>query len=161
MGDKDKKRKRPLQDQYPGVSKRPRSAISDLGGKRPVAGVDVERIYDQHPSWRVSKLETVGPFGWATIGPEKLLEICTKLAHLEALTWREILMVRKKQNHHIPIEELCPEAQKRLRQIMPDVDEILSLRLAWRQRVHGVLQGPVMLVLWWDPNHEVCPGEDD
>ncbi len=161
MGDKDKSPKRPIQGQHLGGAKRPKIATSDFGGKRPIAGADVDRIYDQHPSWRVSKLETVGPFGWATIEPGKLLEICTKLAHLEALTWREILMVRKKQNHHISIEQLCPEAQKRLRQIMPDVDEILSLRVAWRQRVHGVLQGPVMLVLWWDPHHQVCPIEDD
>lgn len=161
MGDKGKKRKRPTQDQHPGGSKSPRSAIPGLGDKRPIAGADVDKIYDQHPAWRISKLERGGPFGWRGVSAEKLLEICGKLAELEAVTWREILMTRKKQNHHIAIEDLGPEARRALRRAFPDVDEVLSLHLTGKNRVLGVLQGSVMLIVWWDEGHQFCPTDKD
>ena len=38
-----------------------------------------------------------------------------------------------------------------------DVDELMSFRLDSRGRVWCIQTGNIMRVLWWDPNHEVCP----
>ena len=54
--------------------------------------------------------------------------------------------------------KLCSHAQKRLVEMkLDDVDEVHSLRLSGVHRVWGILTENVLTLLWWDPNHEVCP----
>jgi hypothetical protein len=40
-----------------------------------------------------------------------------------------------------------------------DVEAVLSLRISARERVWGILDGPALQVLWWDPEHQVYPVE--
>ncbi len=111
------------------------------------------------PSWRLSMLEMVDPFGWHKIeSVEKLREILGKLCELEALSWNEILVIRKKQNHEVDSGDLSKEAQKRLVEIFQDdIDSLVSLRLSGAERVWGIREKAVLKLLWWDPNHQVCP----
>jgi hypothetical protein len=100
----------------------------------------------------------VDPFGWQAIGREKLADVRAKLAAFESMTWNEILIDRKKQNHSIEIWQLCKEAQDRLSELgLADVERIISLRLSGLERIWGLRQGVAMLVLWWDPDHQICP----
>lgn len=102
-------------------------------------------------------MEMCDPFGWHEIGREKLAEIRSKLASLENSTWNEILVGSKKQNHFISVEDLEPEAQRRLRELrMDDIDQVLSLRLSGEERVFGVKYDIAVSLLWWDPKHHVC-----
>ncbi len=98
------------------------------------------------------------PFGWHEIPKDKLKEICEKLANFESRTWNEILVVSKKQNHTIPIEDLSKEAKARLEELkLDDVDEVVSLHLSGKERVFGIRQDIALTLLWWDPDHKVCP----
>jgi hypothetical protein len=73
------------------------------------------------------------------------------------MTWSDILIKSKKQNHSVPISSLCNKAQMRLKEIHCDyIDELLSLHLTGMERVWGILDQGVMTLLWWDPKHEVC-----
>ena len=40
---------------------------------------------------------------------------------------------------------------------MDDVDELYQLRVTGAERVWGIRSGPLLRLLWWDPNHEVYP----
>lgn len=99
-----------------------------------------------------------GPFGWQELSKAKLLEIRGKLAKLEANTWHEILVKAKQRNHSVLVSRLSEEANKRLREIrQDDLDELTSLRLAGRERVWGIRENRTFHLLWWDPEHRVCP----
>jgi hypothetical protein len=56
------------------------------------------------------------------------------------------------------VGELCKTARDRLEDLrLEDIDELVSLRLGGAERVWGIRDGNVMLLLWWDPEHAVCP----
>ncbi len=111
-----------------------------------------------HPAWRVSLMQMASPFGWRVIEPDKLQEVRDKLRDFESMTWHEILVVSKHRNHSVTMEQLCKEAQDRLEEIgQSDIEELVSLRLSGPERVWGIRSGNVLNVLWWDPQHAVCP----
>ena len=100
------------------------------------------------------------PYGWHEIPKDKLKDIHKQLADFERRTWREILVDSKKQNHAIPTGDLSREARTRLEELkLDDVDEVISLRLSGKERVFGIRQDVALTLLWWDPEHEVCPSE--
>jgi len=76
------------------------------------------------------------------------------------MTWREILLDAKKQNHFLGVWTICPGAQKRLEELgYGDLKKIVSLRLSGKERIWGVMEEGALSVLWWDPEHTVCPVE--
>lgn len=99
------------------------------------------------------------PFGWHSLDRAKAHEIRERLASLESMTWSEILMISKKQNHLIPIIDLAASALRRIEQKKIAVDELVSLRLSAKERIFGYLEDGVCVVLFWDPKHEICPAE--
>jgi hypothetical protein len=142
-----------------GKDKRPYAAFNPSASKTP----RVEERTDSNrecPSWRIQLLEVVDPFGWHAIERDKLLEVREKLGQFESRTWNEIVVVAKKNNHAVRRDQLCKEAQDRLRQLkLDDIDELTSLRLSGAERVWGIRDNAIMMVLWWDPDHLVCPSE--
>jgi hypothetical protein len=110
------------------------------------------------PAWRVNLIELVGPFGWHAMSLTQILHVQKKLADFESMTWNQILIGAKYQNHLVEKEKICKDAQARLEAIgQEDVDHLVSLRLTGTERVWGILDRNVVKVLWWDPDHKVCP----
>ncbi len=105
-------------------------------------------------------MELVDPFGWHGVDAETLLSIRQKLAHFETMTWNEILVTGKKRNHSIAVEDLCLQAQHRLEEVGLALDDVVSLRLSGPERVFGYLDNGVLVLLWWDPLHQVCPSKN-
>jgi len=61
-------------------------------------------------------------------------------------------------NKPIPWENMCPDAQKRAQEMELDIfDGLWELRLGGTERLWGLLDAHCFYVVWWDPNHEVCP----
>jgi hypothetical protein len=80
------------------------------------------------------------------------------LASIETQTWAELRQSAVAKG--IPIENLEPEAQKRLRlHLRPGAipDELWELHMGGKPRIWGRLQQALFEVLFWDPDHEVCP----
>jgi hypothetical protein len=141
-----KNQKNPTRKIIPSTNKEPKIASSPTG------------YYHLRPSWRISKLEMAEPYGWHTLDIQKLSYIQGKLAHFESMTWDEILIKSKKFNHSIATNKLSSDAQRRLREInQDDIDELVSLRLTGVERVWGILDQGILTLIWWDPNHNVCP----
>jgi hypothetical protein len=103
-------------------------------------------------------MDFVDPYGWHRMDAIGLQTIRSKLTHFESMTWSDILIKAKKQNHSIPISDLCSDARKRLKEIHCDyVEELLSLHLSGTERIWGIWNEGVVTILWWDPKHKVCP----
>jgi hypothetical protein len=102
-------------------------------------------------------MEMVEPFGWQRVDGPTIQYVRSRLAHLETMTWSEILVKAKKQNHSIRTEDICSAAQQRLEALGLLLDDVVSLRLSGRERVYGYLDNGVLIVLWWDPLHQICP----
>ena len=101
-------------------------------------------------------MEMVDPFGWHTVDKETILSIRTKLSQFETMTWGSIL--NGKNHHNVEVDRLCSAARKRLDEMKQyDLEEILSLHLSGKERVWGILAEGVCTVLWWDPEHQICP----
>jgi hypothetical protein len=91
------------------------------------------------------------------------------LSEMEQLTWGEIWQQqaggerRRGQKHkYIPMDHLCPEAQRSLGELELDdaSDDWFRFRVSGARRLWGITEGHVFYPVWWDPRHEVCPNRD-
>ncbi len=115
-------------------------------------------VYSLRPSWRVESLEMRNRFGWHVLSGDKLREIREKLGFLESMTWADLLVGAKKQHHSVDISRIIPEARRRLEERRLLLEKVVSLRLSGEERVWGYLaENGVLVLLWWDPCHEICP----
>lgn len=111
---------------------------------------------DRKLMWEVSKIDDDSPWGWNQIDcPDFLRKIWKKMRYFETMTWNQILGA---QHHRIAVGDIIQPAQKRLQELKyDDVDELVSFRLTGRQRLWAIQSGHLSYLLWWDPNHEICP----
>ncbi len=90
-------------------------------------------------------------------------DIFLKLKDYETMTWQEIIDAsggRKQGNnsHEVPITDLIPKARRRLKELKQnDIDSLFSLQLTGKQRIWGILDGNTLKLLWFDPEHQICP----
>lgn len=111
----------------------------------------------EKPSWRFSNIQTTDPYGWHNLTTERLYQLIDRIKHFETMTWNEILIKAKKYNHSVAIWRLEKKARDRLSELrLDDVDELVSLRIDGGGRVWGIRHNAVLLLLWWDPDHQVC-----
>lgn len=111
-----------------------------------------------NPSWRLSRLEMVDPFGWHNIKTSQLHYVRERLQNFESMTWNQIIVEGKKHNHTVKTSSIAKTARDRLKDLrLDEVDELVSLKLSGEERVWGIRQGSALLLLWWDPLHKVCP----
>lgn len=140
-----------------GRNKQVKSISIVTSAREPRKTSDPISYYDINPSWRISRIELVDPYGWHTLDINLIASIKIKLSCFETMTWREILMDAKKQNHFVSISDLSSQAQAHLKNTgQDDIDQLVSLRLTGTQRVWGIWEKGVLNLLWWDPYHQVC-----
>jgi hypothetical protein len=113
----------------------------------------------QYPLWKFSRCDWEHPdWGWCDISAEKWLEITRKLANYETMPWGEI---EGSNSHCLPVAD-CPnpDTLRRLEELcLDDVDTLFSLRMTGPERVLGIFDSDVLLLLWYDPNHSVWPSK--
>lgn len=65
-----------------------------------------------------------------------------------------------RQARALPLDDLAKRARDRLVEIsQDDAAEYFSLRVNSAARVWGIRDAHTLRILWWDPNHEVCPSK--
>lgn len=140
------KRKRPYSIKQPSLKKKPR-------GKEKPESTETETVV-----WRIGILDRDGEWGWGDVSKSALWDnILEKMSYFETMTWAQIKR-KKKRHHSIPISGLCSKAQKRLYKIkQDDISDLFGLGLSGKERIWGIRDGRALKVLWWDPNHTVCP----
>jgi hypothetical protein len=123
--------------------------------KRKIPRVNERQVTDK-PSWRFSSVDTDGPFAWPK-GGAKEADIVSKLHNFDSMKWSDI---EGDRHHTIKKESLSKEAIKRLEAIgQDDVDEVFSFALGGRPRIICLRNDGIARLLWFDPDHKVCPSK--
>jgi len=132
--------------------------------KIPRQSEDINAYKKKTPVWQIGRIDHDGKWGWKFIGQKRWEKII--LPHLrdrEKMTWVEIEQQSGgpkdgSNNHPIPCERLCKDAQKRLEELITeDIDELFSLRVQGEIRIWGIRRERVLQILWFDFEHEVYP----
>lgn len=126
-------------------------------------GGDPNSYYRYQPVWRFAACDTDKDGAWAfckaRLSDEFWEEIFPKLREFESMTWGDIFITAKKQNHSITPDELNKCAQDRLRGMSIEAEAIHSLRLGGKLRIYGFMTGATYNILWYDNDHgdnETC-----
>lgn len=141
------------------------------GDRQPKTVVGTPRA-DGYPSFsfRYADRSYSGMWEWPPTG-EDLDEVLDFLCEMSRLTWLEIKSQltgsgrrgsRHKKHHYQDSDGVCLEAQRRFGELGLDAvfDQYFRFRLGGEKRLWGFLTDDgVFHVLWWDPDHKVCPSE--
>ena len=152
MGEKRNKRpSSPFADR--GGHKSPRSDFAGENRKTPRGAAP--DYAGQFPLWAFRIVDLGGPWCWSALGGDALRDVLQRMKELESMTWQSIADTG---SHFIDLPRLSKPARDRLMVIQQDdVDQLYSLRVTGRRRIFGIRDGGVLRILWWDPEHEVCP----
>ena len=113
---------------------------------------------DRKATWRLRCVQMVDPYGWHQLTFKELIYIREKLSAFESMTWNEIFVDSKKQNHDIPVSDLrCEYARRWMRRNMPDQPTLWTLRFSGLERVWGIFSEGGYQILFWDPKHLIYP----
>lgn len=106
--------------------------------------------------WRFSSPDRDGPFSWSALSdPKHYKDVMEKLHQFETMQETQI---RAQGSHPVTIDQFSKQARDSLCAIKhDDIDELMSFRITGASRVWCLMHQNMMLVLWWDPQHEVCP----
>jgi len=109
-----------------------------------------------HVIWSFSDFDPAA--NWGTVNTRNLpfLYIADKLKSYQRLGWDGIQRDISK-HHPVEISNLVKKAQDRIRVLKIVADSLFAFRFSSTQRLWGVRYQDVYSVLWWDPDHEVCP----
>jgi hypothetical protein len=140
--------------------KRPSALVIPHPEKKPIAALlDSGKL---NPAWRINRLEMCDPFGWHELDGKTLDYIRGKLVHYESMTINEIFAQNQHYNHPVEVTKLCPAARQRLRVLrLEDLELLHRLRLSGPHRVWAIREANVLNLIWWDPNHLVCPSREN
>lgn len=107
-------------------------------------------------AWRFSGCDIGGPFAWTGLQHgEPFREVIDRLHQFERMNWEDII---RTGSHPIQVNKCDKAAQDRLVELkQDDLDELMSFRITGRRRVWCIRDNNIMRVLWWDPEHSVCP----
>lgn len=135
-----------------GKPKRTPAAATSRADNKSVRSADIAP--PPTPSWRFSTVDRDGPFAWP-IGTQVELGILQRLREFDTMRWPEI---EGPDHHAIAVSKLSKIARDRLSAIkQDDLDEVFSFHFAGRPRIIGIRDRNAVKLLWWDPEHQVCP----
>lgn len=131
--------------------------ISITSERKPKINEDPNSYFDRTPSWSFSKCD-LDYQKWSLKQSDIFNEIIPKLISFEQRRWKEIIS-DKKHNHWIECISLSKEAQDRLNELRLYYDSLFSLRLSGKIRLFGYIENGVFYIIWYDPEHEICPSQ--
>jgi hypothetical protein len=137
-----------------GKDKTPKYAKEPEAQKKPK--FEDKKVKGAPLSWRFSHHDREGPFQWSKVFENgDLQEVMIRLASVEGLAEHELA---QDGSHPIELHKLCKEAQDRLTHLRhDDLDTVFSLRISGPKRLYCIHHGNIMRVLWYDPDHQICP----
>jgi len=120
----------------------------------------IENAYHQNPVWQLNMIDMEhAEWGWKNFGSAHINEFLEKMKHYESRKWYEIHQ-DKKRDHLVSVDKLSPEAQKRLNELnLGDTERLYRLKFTGKLRIWGILHGHIFKILWFDPEHTVCPSQ--
>lgn len=138
----------------PAPKKRPRVAVEPVARKRP----RIPHFRGGPLAWRFSAVDKDGPFAWSGLSDhDQYRDVLAQLHQFETMDQASIAAGG---SHPVELEQMSAEARRRLMEIEhDDLDELMSFRIGGRRRVWCRMIDNIMSILWWDPEHQVCPSK--
>jgi hypothetical protein len=128
------------------------------GKKQPVITVQNIEPMQRKIRFRFDRVDVGGKWCVSLISQADLAALLKKLGHFETMTLSEAFFSGEEPGKRYPITSLSPGAQTRLQDISSDdLDEVARLRVGATQRLYGIRYENEFSILWWDPEHEICP----
>ena len=142
----------------PRKPKQPKFAANPYPVKTPKVISAPPRFQGTILAWRFNAADQSGPFAWSSIADgETYRTVIEKLIGFETMSETDLGAAGC---HAIPLGRLSSEAQRRLTEIqLDDLDDLYSFRIKGKMRVFGVVRSNYVRVLWFDPDHKVCPSK--
>jgi hypothetical protein len=141
-------------------AKTPRGGASTAPGKVPSS---TPAPIDDLLSWRLALLsfDHGHRWNWAGITRPEFEKLLAFLAHMEDKNWQTSApgTENRPRLKSIPFESIIHDAQKEMsrRGLDEFSDNLWELHVDGPTRVWGLRSGTVFRVLWWDPDHKICP----
>ncbi|MGM0155374.1 hypothetical protein IGK30_003240 [Enterococcus sp. AZ178] len=110
------------------------------------------------PTWKFNRTDA-NHTRWNLHNNCQTQKLVEDLTNFERMTWDEIMVRAKKQNHHVDVASFTKEAKDRLQDLNIFEDQLFSLRLSGKTRIYGILQDGTFSILWYDCNHEIYPSK--
>jgi hypothetical protein len=110
---------------------------------------------DQTPVWLFGSLDLGCPW-CGDITAELAAHVLSKIKSYESMTWGQIL-ADQKRNHSVALADCSKDARDRAIELDLDIDELFRLRFNGTQRLWGIRDRQHFKLVWWDPEHQVCP----
>jgi hypothetical protein len=148
MGNKDGKKKQAKVKNAPAESKTAR------------VGENPGSTNHKQPAWIIGILDVDGPWGRTKVESvdDFVTKILKKLKNADSKTWAQIRS--EPGNNDIPVEKLIKDARDRLKELkLQDLDAIFHFRFSGKERLWGIRDQHHFKILWWDPEHEICPSK--
>lgn len=114
--------------------------------------------------WRYDMIDRNGKFAFDLHRADFMhCEVMEKMIAYSNMTWQEIECQThdqgKSKHHFLSMDSLSKEAVDRFNAMKFDEysDAVFSFSLRNKLRIIGIRENEHFHVLWYDPNHEVCP----
>jgi hypothetical protein len=132
---------------------RPGIAAEPPGVKTP--GLAAEPVKDKPLSWRLSRVDFLGDWGWSNLAADEMATLHGELADCEGETLYNLLKAEAIKD--IPTEHMVRKAKERLVDLgFEEHDTLWELRLNGKRRVWGFVHDADFYILWWDPDETAC-----
>ncbi len=135
--------KNPSKKRSPNPGKYPRSKDPDSSEKEII-------------SWHFNAIDLEGDWDCSDIKKELLIDnILNRIKSFETMHWSAL---PSSGSHQVSVGLISSSARTRLTEIgQDDIDDLYSLRIDGKARIWGIRDRHIFRLLWWDPNHSVCP----
>jgi hypothetical protein len=152
------KTKHPRPGAQPSMQRQPVAGAQVSLKKRPVPG-PVDTQTSAYLVFGLQLLDHEGSYAWTEISSEHTKLIAEACKGWESMRADDVFAA--KGNKPVPFGNLCSAAQARLRNIeLEEYDgQWWELRVSGQRRIWGVRQRHVFYIVWWDPEHQVCPSK--
>lgn len=136
--------------------KRPSQKLSPSDKKEARGIRKAEKHANAFCTWDTTCIDCDGKWSWINIDPKTWWDhICPSKTDFQKMKWSEI---KGPRHHAISVSKIIPQAQQRLNEIrQDDIDTLFSFAVGSLPRIWGIKDRNIFRVLWWDPNHEICP----
>jgi|GEM_PF-775837 len=109
------------------------------------------------PVWSFKGFDLKGPGQADKLEDLVLARTIKRLGDFETMNW---VAIATGGSHAVSIGELSTQAQGRLVELKcDDLDDLYSFRLGGKRRIWGIRRADLVELLWWDPDHKVCPSK--
>lgn len=97
---------------------------------------------------------------WCDSSPKDALinfwDVAEKLKSFQQRKWAEIA-AKEDRDHTVDTDRIIRDAQKVLEHREYEDFDLWSFHINGTQRIWGIRERDMFMVLWWDPHHKVCP----